>query len=165
MIKNIKTFILNYCFHISALPMLYSELLEANKQLNNNMSLKAIDLGVKLRYGRAYFIFFILIHMLIIPLAYFAHFIFSKVDCHLSIIFAIIFTTIIFSFFGLFKEWLYDNIAAISVRKNWKIHFSYFEYKKYRYKVEKYYTQAKLNYTDKNDLENYITDKLTTNDK
>ncbi len=165
MTTKLREFILGYCFRVSKLPMLYHELLEANKQLNNNMSLKGIDMGIKLRHGRSYLIFFGLIHIVIVPVAYIAHFAFAKVDCHLSILFAIVFTTIVFSFFGLFKEWLYDNMTAKCVRSNWQIHFSYFDYDKYRHIVENYYTQAILSGIEKNRLENHITEKLSSNEK
>ncbi len=165
MTTQLRDFILGFCFRVSRLPMLYHELLKANKQLNNNMSLKGIDMGIKLRYGRTYLLFFGLIHIVIIPLAYIAHFAFAKVDCHLSIVFAIVLTTIVFSFFGLFKEWLYDKMIAKSIYSNWQIHFSYFKYDKYRYDVEKYYTQAILDGVEKNSLESYITDQLTSNAK
>ncbi len=160
MFEKLRNFIVNYVFKVSQQPVLLHELLQANKLFNEGMHLDGKKLGFRLNMGRAYLVFVLLIHVLIIPLALILHTFFIHMDCHASIIFAIFFTGIVFASFGIFKEWLSDQIALNKITTAWKLHFPHFPYKDYQDKVCKIYAQALVEDIQKKDLQRYILDRL-----
>jgi hypothetical protein len=160
MFQNIKDKILNYVFNISAQPVLFHELMLANKQFNDGMHLKGINLGFRLRLGRTYLVFLLIAHIFIIPFAFVVHIVFAGADCHLSIIMAVLFTAILFAFMGMFKEWLYDEISLKRIQDAWALHFPHFEYKTNKDIVGKIYNESIAQDIPKKDLERFILDRL-----
>jgi hypothetical protein len=160
MFGKIKKLILDTVFKISPQPVLFSELMIANKQFNEGMHLKGINLGYRLKLGKTYLVFLLLAHVFILPGSYILHEVFATADCHLSIITAVLFTMFLFAFFGMFKEWLFDEIASIRIQHAWKIHFPHFPYEEYKNTVSKIYNEALDEDIQKVDLERYILDKL-----
>jgi hypothetical protein len=160
MFQSIKEKILNYVFNISAQPVLFRELLIANKQFNDGMHLKGINLGFRLRLGRTYLVFLLLAHIFIIPMAFIIHAVFAGADCHMSIIAAVLFTAILFAFMGMFKEWLYDEISLKRIQDAWKLHFPHFKYSKYKDIVCNIYNDSIKQDVAKKDLERFILDRL-----
>ncbi|OPX27157.1 MAG: hypothetical protein B1H07_02445 [Campylobacteraceae bacterium 4484_166] len=165
MIEKLKLNIINFVFKISSSPVLYYDLLLANKRFNDGMLTKNLEIGVRLIHKRAYVVFFLLLHIVVIPLAYFSHILFAKVDCHLSIIVAIVFTSFVFSFFGVFKEWLFDAVLEKRIKDSWPVHFAFFSYEKYRFKVEKYFDEALKRDIQKKDIQRFIENQLSQDDK
>jgi len=160
MFEKLKKLILDYVFRVSPQPVLFSELMIANKQFNEGMHLKGINLGFRLRLGRTYLVFLLLAHIFIIPGALIVHELFATADCHLSIITAVLFTVLLFAFFGMFKEWLYDEISFIRIKDAWRLHFPHFPYEEYKDEVGKIYNEALDEDIQKIDLERYVLDKV-----
>lgn len=155
-----KDKIISYIFNISKQPVLFHQLLHANKLYNEGMHLDGKKLGFRLKMGRAYLVFLIVAHLFIIPAAIVLHSFFAILDCHASIISAIIFTAVVFICFGLFKEWLEDEIAKKRIIEAWSVHFPLFSYEEYNEKVCKIYEEALLQDIQKKDLEQFVLDKL-----
>ncbi len=160
MLETIKNKIITYVFKISNKPVLFHELLQANKLFNEGMHLDGKKLGFRLRIGRAYLVFVLLTHIFIIPAALIAHKIFAMADCHVSILVAIFFTGMIFASFGMFREWLSDEIALNRITTAWKIHFPHFPYEEYGDKVDEIYNDALVQDIQKKELQRYILDRL-----
>ena len=163
MFQNIKEKILKYVFNISAQPVLFNELMVANRLFNDGMNLKGIDLGYRLKLGRAYIVFLLIAHIVIVPLAFIIHALFATADCHLSIITAVLFTAILFAFMGMFKEWLYDSISEVRIRDAWKLHFPHFEYEENKEIIGEICKEALEQDIQKKDLERFVLDKLIEN--
>lgn len=155
--------ILNYCFNVSKQPVLLKDLLVANVQHNEKMHVDAAKLGFRLKIGRAYLVYIFLVSFVAIPLALITHAIFAKIDTHASIIASIIFTAIIFIYFNFFRIWIKDKMASKVIKKAWEIHFPYFPYEEYRYKIEEIFHKAMKDEIQKKDLERYILDNLVEN--
>lgn len=155
-----KQKVINYIFNISKQPVLFHQLLQANKLFNDGMHLDGKRLGFRMRMGRAYAVFLILAHLFIIPGSLILHTLFMNLDCHASIIAAVVFTAFIFICFGLFKEWLEDEIARTRIREAWAAHFPLFSYEEYNKKVSEIYDEAILLDIQKKDLEQFVLDKL-----
>lgn len=155
-----KKKIINYIFNISKQPVLFHQLLHANKLFNDGMHLDGKRLGFRMRMGRAYAVFLGMIHLFIIPASVILHSLFAKLDCHASIIISMVFTAVIFICFGLFKEWLEDEIARTRIVEAWAVHFPLFSYAEYNKKVSEIYEEAMLLDIQKKELEQFVLDKL-----
>ena len=160
MFQNIKDSILKYVFNISAQPVLFGDLMQANRLFNDGMNLKGLNLGYRLRLGRTYIVFLLIAHLVIIPLAFIIHALFATADCHLSIITAVVFTAILFAFMGMFKEWLFDSISESRIKNAWKLHFPHFDYEENKEIISEIYKEALDQDIAKKDLERFILDKL-----
>jgi len=152
--------ILNFCFSTSKQPVLLKDLLVANVQHNEKMHVDAAKLGFRLSIGKAYIVYIMLVSVFVIPLALIAHTVFAKIDAHASIVVSIVFTAIIFIWFNFFRIWIKDKMANKVIRKAWMIHFPYFPYEEYRYKIEEIFHNAMKDEIPKKDLERYILDNL-----
>ena len=161
MMNKIKQLIISYVYIISNHPVKLYELLSANKSFTDGMHLDGKKLGFRLRIGRAYLVFILLANIVMIPVALVTHEIFKKVDCHISIILAIIVTGIIFASFGLFKDWLSDEVARVRIKRMWKLHFAYFDYEEYNKQINDIYLQSLEENISKQDIERYVLDKLS----
>jgi len=155
--------ILNFCFSVSKQPVLLKDLLVANVQHNEKMHVDAAKLGFRLHIGKAYLVYILLVSIIAIPLALVTHTLFAKIDMHASIVASVIFTAIIFIWFNFFRIWIKDKMASKVIRKAWSIHFPYFAYDEYRYKIEEIFHKAMKEEVQKKDLEKYILDKLVNN--
>lgn len=152
--------ILDFCFTTSKQPVLLKDLLVANVQHNEKMHVDDTKLGFRLQIGNAYIIYICTISIFAIPLIGFSHKVFTKIDSHASIFTAIIFTAVIFIWFNFFRIWIKDKMASKIIRKAWKVHFPYFPYNEYRYKIEEIFHKAMRAEISKKDLEKYILDNL-----
>lgn len=161
MYQKFKQLVISYVYAISNQPVKLQELLSANQSFNEGMHLDGKRLGFRLRIGRAYIIFLLLINFFMIPVALITHEIFKLTDCHVSILLAVFVTGIVFASFGLFKDWLSDEVAKKRIQMMWKLHFAYFSYEEYNTQVGDIYTQAIEENIPKQDLERYILDKLS----
>lgn len=152
--------ILNYCFTTSKQPVLLKDLLIANRQFNEALQVDNVKLGYRLKIGRAYLVYIIYALLVFIPVTVLTHGIFAKIDAHVSIVFYIIFTAVIFIFFNFFRIYLKDKMAKRVIKNAWKNHFPFFAYEEYKYKVEEYFELAMKEEVSRKDLEKYILDKL-----
>jgi hypothetical protein len=161
MFDTFRSKIVDYVYVVSNQPVKLYQLLEANALYNEGMHLDGRKLGFRLKVGRAYLVFMILVNIIMIPLAVVTHSIFTKFDCHLSIFLAIIVTSVIMASFKLFKDWLDDCVAKKRIKKMWELHFPLFPYEEYNQKINIIYQQALKEGVLKNELERYIIEKIS----
>jgi len=161
MYQKLKNIIISYIYVISNQPVKLQELLSANQSFIEGMHLDGKKLGFRLKLGRAYLVFLLLINFITIPLALITHEIFKLADCHISIFITIFVTGIIFASFGLFKDWLSDEVARKRIEMMWKLHFPLFSYEEYSTQVNEIYTKAIEENIQKKDLERYILNNLS----
>ena len=161
MFERLKKNIISYIYNISKQPVKLNELLEANALFNEGMKLDGTRLGFRLRTGRAYLVFMILIHIIIIPMAFLAHELFAILDCHASIIVAMMFTAFLFGIFNYFKDWTRDSVTRERIKQMWILHFPHFPYGEFNVEVSNIYEKAKDDDIKNVDLERYILDNLS----
>jgi hypothetical protein len=161
MFKNLKEKIISYIYNISQQPVKFHTLLEANQLFNEGMKLDGTILGFRLRLGRAYLVFLIIAHIIIIPLAFLAHSLFTILDCHASILLAVFFTAWLFGIFSFFKEWTRDSVTKQRIKTAWALQFPYFPYEEYNKEINNIFEKAQKYDIAKKDLESYILDKLS----
>ena len=73
MLENLKENIISYIYNISKQPVKLNQLLYANLLFNEGMKLDGTKLGFRLRLGRAYIVFLILAHFIIVPISLITH--------------------------------------------------------------------------------------------
>jgi hypothetical protein len=162
MFEQFKEKIINYIYKVSKQPVKLDKLLEANLLHHEGMKLDGSKLGFRLRLGRAYIVFLVLAHLIIVPLALISHEIFQKLDCHASIIIAIFFTALLFGIFSFFKDWTRDCVAKQRIKNMWSLHFPHFPYDEFSEEVAHIYEKAKDEEIKHSDLERYILDNLSS---
>jgi len=161
MFEKLKLKIIAYIYNLSKQPVKLDKLLEANLLFNEGMKLDGTKLGFRLRLGRAYVVFLLLAHIIIIPIALVLHGLFTILDCHASIILAIFFTALLFGIFSFFKEWTRDCVTKQRIKQMWALQFPHFPYDEFNEEVSVIYEKALLEEVKHSDLERYILDKLT----
>lgn len=161
MIQKIKDIIINYTYVISNQPVKLQELLSANSLYSEGMHLDGKKLGFRLKLGRAYIVFLILINIIMMPLTLLTHKAFQSADCHVSILITLFATGSIFASFGLFKDFLSDEVALRRIKIMWNIHFPLFSYEEYSNEVDNIYKNSLKDDISKAELERYIMDELS----
>jgi len=161
MIQKIKDKIIDYAYVISNQPVKLQELLSANSLLIEGMHLDGKKLGFRLKLGRAYVVFLVLINIVLLPITFTTHKVFQNGDCHISILITLFVTGTIFATFGLFRDWMSDEVAVKRIKMMWNLHFPLFTYKEYSKQVDEIYKKALKNDISKNELERYIMDELS----
>ena len=161
MIQKIKDKIIDYAYVISNQPVKLQELLSANSLLIEGMHLDGKKLGFRLKLGRAYVVFLVLINIVLLPITFTTHTVFQNGDCHISILITLFVTGTIFATFGLFRDWMSDEVAIKRIKMMWNLHFPLFAYEKYKKQVDEIYKNALKNDISKTELERYIMDELS----
>ena len=161
MVTKIKQLIISYVYKISHQPIKLTELLNANQLYNEGMHLDGKKLGFRLRLGRAYIVFLVLVNIFMIPAAFITHDLFQMIDCHFSIFITFFVTGVVFASFGLFKDWLSDEVALTRIKRMWSLHFPLFDYDEYNKEVNEIYKLAIKEGIKQQDLERYILNKLS----
>ena len=156
----VQTKIVPFVFKISKQPMLFKELMHANKIYNDGMNLEYNMKGFRTRLGRIYFVYFALVLLISIPLSFLFHTQLAKIDCHALIISSIVFTILLFLSFTLFKSWLIEQVSAQLIITAWKNHFPHFDYAKNSQKVSTIYSQALEAGILNKDLQRHIIIKM-----
>lgn len=123
-------------------PLLLRELLEINKSHDDGLKLEGKIPGLKLRIGRTILVFLILWNLVMLPLSILFHKELEKIDCHLAILLAIVFTGMFFGTYIMFKEWLVDRMATQRIKEAWLNHFPHFSYEKHHLEVTGIYREA-----------------------
>jgi len=159
-INNLKEKILNYVFVTANRPLTFIELLKANKIYNEGMSLENEIPVFRLKLSKAYIVFILLWHLIIIPSVLILHSVFAKVDCHISIILAIVFTVLFFATFEMFKEWLFEEMVKKQIQEDWKHHFPLFSYEKNHKHIAEIYTKALEEGVSTNKMRLYIFNNI-----
>jgi len=161
MIKSLKDKIIDITYAISNQPVKLQELLSANSLHLEGMHLDGKRLGFRLKLGRAYIVFLILINMIMLPISLLTHEIFRTGDCHISILITLFVTGLIFASFGLFRDWLSDEVALKRINMMWKLHFPLFAYNEYNKKVDEIYKKSIEKNISKTELQRFIMDELS----
>ena len=153
--------ILPFTFRVSEEPMLYRELLQANKLFDDGMKLEGKIPGMRIRVGRAVLVFAILFHLfLVLPAMVILHKPMVEMDCHIAIIVSVLSTGFFFSIYFVFKEWLIDRMAKTRIEKAWKNHFTHFSYEAHHKEVTAIYSKAIEDEVPAKELQLYILNKL-----
>jgi hypothetical protein len=160
MFGKLKSAILKYVFYTSKRPILFSDLLYINKLFNEGMLLDVEKLGARMRLSATYIVFLLIWHILIFLPTLIFHSALVKMDCHLSVLFAILFTAIFFATFSIYKEWLIDEYSRQRIENTWHTHFPFFNYKDYNQKISEIYSEALRLDIPKKELEKFVMDKL-----
>ena len=153
--------VLLFIYNVSNQPVKLDKLLEANLLYSEGMFIDGSKLGFRLQLAKAYLVFFLLIHIFIIPIGTIFHEAIKHLDCHLAIMLAIIFTAFLFGLFSIFKQRTADKIAKLRIKQMWKNHFPHFPYDEYSQSINKIYTKAIDENIKPAELERYILDNLT----
>lgn len=151
-------------FFVSKKPVLFRDLLEANSAYNDGMLVDPSKLNFKFKYGKSYIIFGILCIAVLMPFIAISHKFFEKVNIHVSLLITILITACIFIGFDVFKAYARKKLTKKLIKDAWIVHFPYFPYEKYSVKVEEIYDEAVKKDIPKRDLEQYVLDKLVTNE-
>ncbi len=162
MLENLKLNVISYIYNISKQPIKLGKLLEANQLFNEGMKLDGTKLGFRLKLGKAYIVFLLLAHFIIVPIALISHNLFQVLDCHASIVLAVFFTALLFGIFSFFKEWTRDCVTKERIKQMWVLHFPHFPYDEYNDEVLNIYQRSLEDEIKAKDLERYILDKLSS---
>lgn len=150
-------------FFVSKKPVLFRDLLEANSAYNDGMLVDPSKLNFRFKYGKSYIIFGILCIVVLVPLIGVGHKFFEKLNIHFSLLITILITSCIFIGFDIFKAYARKKLTHKLIKDAWQIHFPYFPYEKYSTKAQEIYDEAIKKEIPKRDLEQYVLDKLVTN--
>ena len=150
----------SFVFKTSEQPMLFKELMQANKIYNDRMNLEYNMKGFRIRLGRLYLVFFFLAIVIATPVSFLLHTLLAKIDCHALILMSVAFTVIFFSAFALFKSWLIEKISKKLILEAWNNHFPHFDYKNNREKVSHIYEEALENGIKNKDLKHHVITKM-----
>ena len=153
--------LLPFMFKLSEQPMLYRELLKANKTFDDGMRLEGRIPGMRVRVGRAILVFALLWHIFfILPGMGLFHHDLMKMDCHLAIILAVLFTGFFFASYFILKEWIIERMAELQIRNAWKNHFAHFDYDLHHMEVTALYSKAIEAEVPHKELQLYILNGL-----
>ncbi|XOB62493.1 hypothetical protein ACMC56_01475 [Campylobacterota bacterium DY0563] len=162
--KSFKEKILDYIYILSKQPILLRDLLEANRQYNEKIHVDPSKLGFRLKLGRAYLVYILIVLAILIPISAILHKPLANIDPHISILGAMVITAVIFMGFNFFRAKMRDEITYKQIKKSWALRFPYFPYDEYNKKIEDIYLKAIKDEVAKRDLEKYILDKLVNED-
>lgn len=160
--KIVDKKLIPYVFIISSNPILFHDLLEANRQINEGLVPNSAALGFRIKLRNIYIAFLVLVHLiLILPATAIFHKPLAKLNCHLSIILAIFGTGFLFIGFNVFREYLSDKVAMQRLKDGWKLHFPLFDFETHSKRVADIYTQALKKKISRNELELYMMNELS----
>ena len=152
--------IIPYIFTLNDSPMLLKDLLKTNKMYQEGLKLEGNIPGFRMSTGKSYIVFIGLWHLFLIPSSIIFHALLAKIDCHLLIIMAVLFTSMFFATYALFKEYLIDHVAIKILRDAWSNHFPHFDYDLHAKEVAKIYAEAIEKEIPHKSLQLYIIDRL-----
>ncbi|DAB39392.1 MAG: hypothetical protein A2552_08575 [Sulfuricurvum sp. RIFOXYD2_FULL_44_160] len=152
--------IIPYTFALSDGPMLFRDLLKTNKMYQEGLKLEGKIPGFRLSIGRSYLVFIALWHLILLPASALLHTVLAKIDCHLLILMAILFTGMFFATYAIFKEYLIDTVALKIIKTAWENHFPHFDYDLHAKEVAKIYSEALEKEIPHKNMQLYILDRL-----
>ncbi len=156
----IDTKLLPFIFKISDQPMLFSDLLTANKAYQDGMKPESAMLGFRFRKERAYLFYVVLWHIVFGLPALIFHTFLINIDCHALIILAVLFTGVFFATFLMFSEWIQERMTVKSIKKAWKIHYPHFKYEQYAQEVATIFKRAHQEDIHHKDMRLYIYNNM-----
>jgi hypothetical protein len=149
-----------YVFTNNDEPLLFRELLKANKMYDDGLNLEGKIPGTRIRIGRNILVFLFIWNLFILPVSGLFHHELAKVDCHLLIISAIIFTGLFFATYSIFKSWMIDRVALKVIKEAWVNHYPHFSYEKHHKQVSRLYGKALDKELPTKDIQLYILDHM-----
>ncbi|MEW5832117.1 MAG: hypothetical protein AB1763_04705 [Campylobacterota bacterium] len=152
--------IVPYMFTLSDDPMLFRDMLNTNKMYQDGLKLEGKIPGFRLSIGRSYVVFIALWHLILFPASAIFHSVLAKIDCHLLILMAVLFTGMFFATYAMFKEYMIDTVALRIIKKAWENHFPHFDYALHAKEVAKIYSEALDKEIPHKNLQLYILDRL-----
>ena len=160
---QLEKYVLPYVFRISEQPMLYKELLDANKRYNDGMKLEGNIAGMRLSIGRTILSFGLIWHFLfVLPVGTILHTMLADLDCHMSVILAILFTAFFFGSYFVFKEYIIEMSAKNQILKAWRNHFTHFDFAKHSIEVSTLYSKAIEEELANKDIRMFILNGIIT---
>ncbi|MRI58986.1 MAG: hypothetical protein C6H99_05720 [Epsilonproteobacteria bacterium] len=159
MFEKLLDKIVHFVFTQPKYPMRFRELMEANRVVVDNLDIKMIP-GLKFCRLKLYAVYFIIWNIIVLPLALLFHDILAKLDCHLSIILAIIFTLLFFGTYKIFEERVKEYAAKRLVKEAWQKYLPHFSYEKHAEEVAQIYKEAVDKEIPKHKIEHYVIEKL-----
>ncbi|MCV3384538.1 hypothetical protein L8T67_03965 [Campylobacter lari] len=157
---KIQEFILNFIFKVSNQPVNLKDLLEANALLNEGMMVDPAKLNFKFKVFNSYLIYAFFCITILVPMLIISHYFLTIIDFHISILSAVFVTACIFIGYDIFKIYTRKVISKRLLKKAWALHFPYFAYEKYSKIAENIYNQAIKEEIPKNQLEQYVLEKI-----
>jgi hypothetical protein len=157
--------IIPYTFALSDDPILFRDLLKTNKMYQEGLKLEGKIPGFRLSIGRSYLVFIALWHLILLPASALFHTVLAKIDCHLLILMAILFTGMFFATYAIFKEYLIDTVALRIIKNGWENHFPHFDYDLHAKELGKIYSEALEKEIPHKNLQLYILDRLVETKK
>ena len=151
--------IIDFAFTLPRYPMRFWELMEANRIYHDHRDISRIP-GIRYSRIRLYLVYFVIWNMVILPLALLFHSLLAKLDCHLSIILAIIFTLLFFGTYKIFEEWLKERVALQLIREAWSNYLPHFPYQKYGERVAQLYKEALERDIPRRKIEQFIISSI-----
>lgn len=152
--------IIPYIFTLSDAPMLFRDLLRTNKMYQEGLKLEGNIPGFRFSVGKSYIVFTALWHGVMLPFGFLFHRALAKIDCHLLIIMAVVFTGMFFAMYAIFKEYLIDTVAHTILKRGWGNHFPHFDYTLYAKDVTTIYSEALEKEIPHKEMQLYILEKL-----
>ncbi|HEF9071221.1 TPA: hypothetical protein SBV98_000044 [Campylobacter coli] len=158
--KKFKDFSCNFLFKISDQPVLLRDLLEANALFNDGMLVDPSKLNFNFKILNSYIYFGIFCALVLLPLLLITHYLFTRLDFHISIISAVAVTACVFISYDIFKVYARKMISKKLIQKAWTLHFPYFSYEKYSIMAGNFYKEALKEEIPKANLEQYVLEKI-----
>ncbi|HEC1783664.1 TPA: hypothetical protein R1727_000040, partial [Campylobacter lari] len=97
---------------------------------------------------------------ILVPMLIISHYFLTIIDFHISILSAVFVTACVFIGYDIFKIYTRKVISKRLLKKAWALHFPYFAYEKYSKIAENIYNQAIKEEIPKNQLEQYVLEKI-----
>jgi hypothetical protein len=133
--------------------------MEANRIFQDNLDIKLIP-GIRFCRLKLYGIYFLLWNIVLLPFVLLFHFFLAKLDCHVAILLAIVFTLLFFGTYKIFEERLKRRMAKEVIERAWQKYLGAFPFEKYGEKVAQIYKEALEKDIPKNRIEQFIIEKL-----
>jgi hypothetical protein len=159
MLSQLFDRVIDLTFSLPRYPMRFGELMEANRVYHDNLDIKQIP-GIKYSRLRLYLIYFVIWNILILPLALLFHGILARLDCHIAIVLAILFTLLFFGTYKLFEERLKEIVALRLIKQSWANYLPHFPYEKYGEEVHQLYKEALERDIPKRKIEQFVISSI-----
>ncbi len=160
----IDNVIVPYVFTQNDEPLLFRELLKANKMYDDGLNLEGKIPGTRIRIGRNILVFLLTWNVILLPISIIFHKLLVKIDCHILIISSVIFTGLFFATYSIFKSWMIDRVALKTIKEAWHNHYPHFAYAKHHKQVSRLYGQALDKELPNKEIQLYILDHMIEED-
>ena len=156
----VDTIVVPYVFNQSDEPLLFRELLKANKMYDDGLNLEGKIPGTRIRIGRNIYVFLALWNIILLPFSLLFHQLLAKIDCHLLIILSVVATGLFFATYSIFKSWMIDRVALKTIKGAWQNHYPHFAYEKHHKQVARLYGKALDKELPNKEIQLYILDHM-----